>query len=142
MDRIVNWSVSLAELANDIVGVPFEWGKTDCASVARAALVAMFGEDPLVPHIDVTYTTKIGAARAFKKAGSFVDIVLAAGAREIASNLAGDGDFMIFPNDGNYENVATRMGGLWIMSDEADNSVIATRILVTSIAPDVRVFRF
>lgn len=142
MDRVVNWSVSLAELANDIVGAPFEWGRTDCVSVARSALVAIFGEDPLVPHINVTYTTKIGAARAFKKIGSMTDIVLAAGAKEIASNLAGDGDFMIFPSEGNYENVATRMGSMWIMADEELGYIVARKIFVTSIDPDVRVFRF
>ena len=142
MNRAPNWHVKLAQLANEVVGQSFVWGETDCASVARRAVAVMYEDDPISPHITFSYTTRTGATRAFNRIGSFADIALAAGAKEVRPDLTQDGDIMIFPKDGNYENVATRMGSMWIISDPEADRVVATKIFTTSIDPDVRVFRF
>jgi hypothetical protein len=111
-------------------------------TIARRALEAQFGEDIAAPHIDVTYTTKTGAIRAFNKIESIVNIALAAGATEIAPRLCGDGDILIFPKNGGFENVLTLMGSLWIMSDPDLDKVVPLKIAYTSIDPEVRAFRF
>lgn len=43
--RLRNWDVRLFHWADGVVGRSFEWGTTDCASLIRAAHVAMYGED-------------------------------------------------------------------------------------------------
>jgi hypothetical protein len=144
MIRVPNWNVRLVELANEVLGKPFVWGETDCASVARRAVAVMYEDDPVAQHIKVTYTTKVGAARAFKKIGSMIDILLAAGAKEVRPDLTQDGDIMVFPKNENagYENLATRIGSMWIVSSPEEGRVLSTKIRVTSLDPDVRVFRF
>lgn len=142
MSRVPNWNVELAALARELGEQGFEWGKTDCASVARAALVAMYGEDLVAPYIHTTYTTKIGASRAFRKIGSMVDIITSAGAREVPLHATRDGDFLVFQGDGSFENMATKIGGLWIISDPELNAVSAVKITPTSMASDTKAFRF
>jgi len=142
LTRVPNWSVKLAGFADSVLGKPFVWGETDCVSICRGALETMYGEDIIAPHFDGTYSTKTGAARAFSKVGSLSAIAEQAGAKEVRHNMSVDGDVMVFPKVGPYENVATRIGGMWIISDQDLDRVIATRILPTSINPNVKVFRF
>jgi len=129
MTRQPNWWVKLGELANEVVGQPFEWGKTDCVTIARRALEAQFGEDPIKETAN--YTTRGGATRAFNRLGSLGDLAIKAGAREIPVRRARDGDFLIFPKseDRVYENVATKMGGAWIVSSASVNKVVAVKSL-------------
>ena len=141
-ERVPNWSIELVQLANHLCVQPFRWGETDCASVARKALVAMYGKDIVAPYIKVTYTTRLGAARVFSKIGSMADIVIAAGAREVPLHVTRDGDFLIFPKSGGYENMSTQMGGLWVISSPDLNSVFATKIMLTSMTPETKAFRF
>lgn len=43
--RLRNWDVRLFHWADRMIGRSFEWGVTDCASLIRAAHLAMYGED-------------------------------------------------------------------------------------------------
>ena len=140
--RVPNWSVKLAGFADSVLGKPFVWGETDCVSICRGALETMYDEDIIAPHFDATYSTKIGAARVFGKIGSMATVAEQAGAREVRPDMSVDGDVMLFPRVGSYENVATRIGGMWIVSDPDLDRVIATKILPTSINSNVKVFRF
>ena len=142
MNRIRDWTVALGELAREVIGAPFEWGETDCVSVFRRALVAMYGKDIAAPYIDVTYTTKVGATRAFNKVGGYEDTLLKMGAKEVPPHLTRDGDVMVFPKgEGNFENVMTKMGGAWIMSDPASESIIPVHINPYNIGKEAKVFR-
>ena len=141
MNKKPNWHVNLGELANDLIGEPFEWGKTDCVSIARAALVAQFGEDPCVPYVNVTYTTKTGATRAFNKIGNYASILEKIGAREIAPHNVRDGDIAVFKPERGYENVMTMMGGSWILSDPFVNKIVAVRPVLFSYDENIKVYR-
>lgn len=140
--RLPNWNYKLWEFGQEIIGQPFAWGVTDCAAIARKALITMYGEDLIGPHTNTSYTTKTGATRAFNKLGSFAGIAIDAGAAEIPIKLARDGDFMVFPRSGTYDNVTTKIGGMWIVSDPIINVVIAMKFIPTSIPSDVKAFRF
>jgi hypothetical protein len=142
MQRVPNWNVALGALAREVLGQPFEWGVTDCVTIARRAIEAQFGEDITAPHIDVTYTTKTGAVRAHNKIGSMADVALAAGAAEIPVEQTRDGDIMIFPKSRGFGNILTLMGGMWIMSDPYLDKVVPMKIAYTSLNPEVRAFRF
>jgi len=143
MDRVPNWNYKIWEVGEEVRGQPFEWGITDCVTIARRVLEAQFGEDIIAPHFNSEYKTKTGATRAFNKIGSMTDIALAAGAKEIDPINARDGDIMIFPKgNSKYENVATRIGSMWFIADPDINRVVATRLLHTEIDTEVKAFRF
>ena len=143
MPRIANWNVKLGELAREVIGKEFVWGETDCVSVFRRALVAMYGEDIAAPYIDATYTTKTGAIRAFKKVGPYEDILLALGAREVLPQCTRDGDVAVFPKGtGGFDNVMTRMGGSWVLSDPESMSIVPIKLNPYSFeVNEVKVFR-
>lgn len=144
MLRQANWWVRLGELAKELVGKDFVWGETDCVTIARRALAAQFGEDPIVELTNVTYTTKGGATRAFNTLGSLGAMALKAGAREIPARRARDGDFLIFPKaEQTYENVASRMGGAWIIASLSIDKVVAVKHFNgAEDAEDVKAYRF
>lgn len=129
MNRVPNWNVELVLLAKRLIGADFVWGETDCVSVVRKALVAMYGEDIAAPHIGVTYTTKTGAVRAFNKIGSVVGIIEDTGGVEIPLCRARDGDIIVFPKgDGGFENLAVKMGGTWVVASAEIGKLIGTKI--------------
>lgn len=145
MLRQANWWVRLGELAKELVGKDFVWGETDCVTIARLSLAAQFGEDPIAELTNVAYTTKGGATRAFNKLGSLGEMALKAGAREIPARRARDGDFLVFPKGetGVYENVASKMGGLWIIASPSLDRVVAVKHFNgAEDAEDVKAYRF
>ncbi len=142
MTRVPNWHVALGKLATDLIGQPFVWGETDCVSIFRKALVAMYGQDIAAPYIDVTYTTKAGATRAFNKIGNYASILEKIGAKEIAPHNARDGDIAVFMPEGKYENVMTMMGGAWVLADPFVNIIIAVRMYSAQLeSQNVKVYR-
>ena len=126
--RVTNWSVNLGFLAEEVIGAEFDWGKTDCATIFRRALEAMYGEDISAPYVNVTYTTKAGATRAYNKLGGYEEIIEKIGGREIPAKLAKDGDIVIFKSEKGYDNIVTKMGGSWIISDPDMNKIIPVNI--------------
>jgi hypothetical protein len=137
MDRIPNWPVALGNLARELIGQPFVWGETDCVSIVRKATIAMYGEDIAKPYIDVTYKTKIGAVRAFKKIGTIGNIIEKVGCREVPLHLTRDGDFLLFePNGEQYENMATRMGSRWILAVPEENTIKAVKLNMLQFGPE------
>lgn len=133
MDRVFNWNVALGELARELVGQAVVWGETDCVSVARKALVAMYGEDISAPYIDVTYSTKLGAARALKKIGGLETVIDATGCRGVPLHLTRDGDFLFFESDDGGENIATKMGSRWVVAIPEENTIRAIKLNIAEL---------
>ena len=94
--RCLNWEAVVVDFAQREVGRPFEWGETDCASLARRVLRLMYGaEDPFLKT--PAYSTQAGALRAFRRAGSIVDWLLDSGAEEVGREFLWMGDLAIRP---------------------------------------------
>jgi len=92
--RAMTWDTNLVLYVDSIVGQPFEWGRTDCATIVREALRSMYGKDMLGIG---TWTTKTGATRMLKKIGSYNDALAGAGAHEVPIRFRQRGDVAILP---------------------------------------------
>ena len=96
MQRIHNWDVALVEFALDAQGQQFNWGWTDCASLARRGIIHILGEDVWFPYIG-RWNTQIGALRIFKKL-DIGRVLKRTGAHEVTSKFACAGDVAVGPN--------------------------------------------
>lgn len=94
--RVANWDVKLVGFAIGIRGEDFDWGISDCVSLARQCLYVILDEDPWDSL--GTWKTKTSALKAFK--GIKIDKYLEkTGAIEIDYNFLTTGDFVISPNE-------------------------------------------
>ncbi len=92
MRRVLNWDCELVAWARAQQGKPFEWGKTDCVSLARGAIVVMYGED-LFP--DLTYKTMRAAKKTLREYGNLVIALSEKGAATIGLERGRTGDILI-----------------------------------------------
>lgn len=67
MMRRQNWDVYASQYIDAILGRPFVYGETDCVTIARRILEAMYGED-VVPF-SLKYKSVRGAKSALNKHG-------------------------------------------------------------------------
>lgn len=96
MRRRPDWDVRLVRLQDDVLGEPFRWGETDCASIVRRALAAMYpeGEVPL-PSAPPEYEDRRGAGRAYVESGGVAAMLEAGGAERVDLNFARQGDVLV-----------------------------------------------
>jgi hypothetical protein len=66
--RKPNWDNELSRFARRVVGEPYVWGRTDCATIVRYALRVIYG-DQLELYWPEQWTGRIEAARAFHDMG-------------------------------------------------------------------------
>lgn len=124
MRRVRNWDVALVEHARAVVGSPFTWGQTDCASLAIAAIETMYGGLPLdLP----AYTTKTGALRA-QKVMSIEGGLLSLGARWVTMRGARAGDILLAVGDlGHLSGCAYMLSHVAVMSSETHGVYLRQR---------------
>lgn len=93
MDRIHNWKVWLVHFAQVVEGQGFEWGRTDCVSLARRALRTMYGKDPWKGHVG-EWTTRRGALRVAGRT-DYEDALRSSGASQVGTLFASAGDVAV-----------------------------------------------
>ncbi len=93
-----NWDVHLFRWADKVVGRPFVWGETDCATLVRAAHVVMYGTDVFGWP---TYRSKLGATKARKKVGGILP-ALQRVCTAVGRRFARDGDIVVITHEGEY----------------------------------------
>jgi hypothetical protein len=123
----MNWDYELVEFANNRIGTSFERGTNDCVALVRKAWEIVTGEDVLGDKIP-DYTTDIGAVRAFKKVGSFEEVLDGIGATTLPLNFATYGDIIFVKKEHNeepFQNVAIVVGNNVLIASE-DHGVILT----------------
>lgn len=96
MQRVLNWDIKLMELALAVVGQPFTWGETDCASLVRRAMTEMYGEDPWAGAF-AGYDSLLSAQKALRDSGGVAAQLRALKAEEIPRNFLQQGDVLIAP---------------------------------------------
>jgi len=84
------WSVALVRWASELRGEPYEWGRTDCGSLAREAIGIVTGSDPF-PETPA-WTSPEAAKASLKALGGFQAAMEGLGAREVALAYAQSGD--------------------------------------------------
>lgn len=93
--RIRNWDVALVRMATALVGQPFAWGQTDCASLFRRTSAAMYGVE-VFPWLG-QWKTERGAWRKLVEWGSMAKALTHAGAALVALSEAQSGDILLSP---------------------------------------------
>lgn len=124
MRRVLNWDCKLVSWARAQTGKPFEWGKTDCVSLARGAIVVMYDED-LFPDLD--YTTMGGAARMLERYGTLMIALSEKGAATIAPEHGRTGDILISPANGKLPGAMVQLPNS-LMSCEVGGVVTLYRV--------------
>lgn len=118
--RIHNWDVALAMWATDLLGTPFVWGTTDCASLVRAACVVIYGEElwPMTPG----YASQTEALQVFSQVGSVRANLEALGATQHVLTFTQPGDIIIAPaEDGEiFDSVAVAVCDKILIAHEGD----------------------
>ncbi len=93
IQRVLNWRSRLSTWARDIRGADYEWGKTDCGSLPRAALVQLFGED-ILPAL-AQWSNAAQACRHLDEIGGAERFLLDLGAEPCSRNLLQSGAIVV-----------------------------------------------
>lgn len=93
MHRLQDWRSHLVKYAAEIEGKPFEWGSTDCGSVARRALIEMFG--PAMAMEIPIWTSVREALLILEQLGSLEEYLLELGAEKASPAFVRAGDILI-----------------------------------------------
>jgi len=128
--RVRNWDYEIVEFANERIGTLFERGTNDCVALVRGAWKAITGEDVLkdIPN----YTTDVGAVRAFKKVGSFEEVLDSVGASPVPLNFATYGDIVFQKaehNESPFQNVAVIVGSNVMIASEEHDTILTVRLI-------------
>lgn len=118
-DRPIGWKIALRELAKELRGSPFEWGETDCGSIARRALEVITGEAVLP---DVEYRSARKAGRLQQELGGLAGALEKAGCRPVRPNFAQPGDLVVSEDDGR-EGIYVLTGG-GVLTSNHDQGVL------------------
>lgn len=89
-NRVDNWDRRLVEFAATVVGRPFKWGQTDCASIVRRGLTQVFSQDVWKGHVG-EWKTKRGALGVSGRTEP-QEALRASGAVEVGKHYAWSGD--------------------------------------------------
>lgn len=100
MVRHDNVDVRLARWANDLLGRPFAWGTTDCASLVHRALVVMYGP-AITSRLPKRWRTKVAALR-LAKLTTAEKCLGELEALEVPAAFARNGDIVVMPADGGH----------------------------------------
>lgn len=116
MNRTETWEVDLVAWADSVRGQPFVWGKTDCVSLAREALRAVFGEDPApgLAYGSLREAVAVIEERGLEERLRDAGLVLVEGGPNFAQNadlvVGTDPDTPAFPA------VAIHVAGRWVVT--------------------------
>lgn len=97
MARVRNWDVAVALMARNLVGRPFVWGETDCGTLCRLTLDALYGPGTAEGWLGQAWKSARGAARAWRRLGGPEDVLERLGAAEVHPDYASTGDIVVLP---------------------------------------------
>ena len=94
LNRVRTWDVDLLEWASSLIGEPFRWGRTDCASIVIEAQRLMYGVD--VFHLP-KWKSKAKALRTLSGAKN-IRAVLRRHADQVGRGFLQMGDIVLVKN--------------------------------------------
>jgi len=127
--RVRNWDIHLYRWARDVTGEPFEWGRTDCGSLVRESLAAMYPDKGLpLAGPPPAYSTEREALRVHAETGGVEGWVQAAGWEPVSLGFACQGDVIVGLGDvGGVPGAAVVVAGVFLVASESDG-VVARRL--------------
>ena len=96
MTPVLNYDQALTLWAIDVVGAPFAWGKTDCASLVRRAMKVVFARDVFRGKVR-TYRSGMEAFRVLHSLGGYAGALETAGFRRVRPGKWLSGDVIVLP---------------------------------------------
>lgn len=90
--RVADWDAKLLTWAESVQGMPFIWGRTDCGTLARAALTLLFGRD-IAPDVPFHRNEK-QAIEVVRKYGGVIPVLEQLGAQKMTLPFARGGDII------------------------------------------------
>lgn len=125
MRRVRNWDVSIVQFAKEVVGKPFVWGETDCASLLYRVYEIMHGQKP---DVVLRYTTAKGALSAHQRTGGTEKVVRDLGALDI-ERPAKYGDIIFYkgPEEHPWDNIAIYVPPNILIANEKDGIKFVSR---------------
>jgi hypothetical protein len=127
MIREENWDIRLFHWGNSVVGKPFRWGVTDCASLVIDAMEVMYGVD-VFPGVE-RWRSLRKAVRVLRDVGSLGDFFEDSGGVQVPLAFAQSGDIVLasgLDND-NLPRMGVICNGTVIYS-KRDRGVVCCRI--------------
>lgn len=121
--RTANWQAALRTWARGAVGQPYVWGKTDCGSIGRDALVVMFGDRILK---GIVWPTARAATRVLARHGTMSEILIRLGATKKPASFAQSGDIVIehSPEAPGGESACVVVDGVMAVYSTHDGGVV------------------
>lgn len=130
--RVEHWEVKVAHFARELIGQPFEWGKTDCVCVVLQCLDVMCNTD-IASEVLGCYATPESAYKQQQRGDGLVDILERWGAEKIGCPcLARRGDVLIGKRDGFFAGHLV-LGRHCLSSDPAAGVVLVELAEVTKV---------
>lgn len=131
INRAPLWRQAVREYAEEVNGEVFRWGETDCASIVRGALCAMYAGHDFWTHV---YGAKNGARRILKKRGGWDALLTSSGLLRVLANHAQEGDVVLTIDDDGVDSVGIIVGGR-VLTAHHDEGVIWSQ------RPDGHIYR-
>lgn len=124
--RHSDWDLRLNSMKEKVLGEPFEWGRTDCATLVVRALEAMYPPDDVpLPAERPSYGDESGALRAHAATGGVSDVLRAQGAEEVPLNFARQGDVLIGVDEaGGVPGAAIVVENRYLVASEEEGVVL------------------
>lgn len=121
----LSWRNNLIEEASSLVGKPFSWGETDCATVIRLCVNSAYDGEvfPKIPEIDSLET----AQQVSKDYGTPEKILRDIGCSEVTINFVQCGDIVILPERFDLGSGAIYVRSGYITSDMEYGVVLLNR---------------
>jgi hypothetical protein len=115
--RRPDWPERLVAVLDRVAGEPFEWGRSDCFTLAMDVVEALTGTDPWAAERGA-YTSPVGARRRLEKNGfASLDAFAASLGREVAPAFAGRGDLAVATTDDGAGGLVVSDGLAWVGRD-------------------------
>ena len=99
IERVRNWDHAIVEAVRPTLGQPFEWGVTDCGTLARLLLGSLYGDAVATEVLGSPWRTEAGALRRWKKLGGVQGVLDRLGAEKVHASYASAGDLAVIPGE-------------------------------------------
>lgn len=93
--RIRNWDVALGLTLCELVGTPFQWGRTDCGTLCRITLDSLYGSGRAAELLGPAWKSSRAALKVWTRVGGPLAVLEQIGAVQMDRSYASIGDVIV-----------------------------------------------
>lgn len=138
--RVRNWDVALAKTMCALVGEPFVWGRTDCGTLCRLAVDALYGPGTANVYLGSAWSSPRTARDAEETLRGARGVLDELGAVQVHRSYASCGDFVGVPgeDDDGLPRLMWVIGSLYVRVGRVEG---VTAEPLNLLAPEALVWR-